>query len=159
MASSKAQETTLGPLISCENEGDDDELFLFAGQLANLVGLPMSLKAAIELGVLEVLAKAAGQLSAAEIVAQLSGVRNPEAPIILERILRLLASFSILTCRVVPTGDGGGAQRTLYGLARCAKYLVPNEAGLSGLTLMNHDKVYLDAWFVLLKLYTTICFL
>ncbi|GAB4844724.1 hypothetical protein Ancab_040103 [Ancistrocladus abbreviatus] len=156
MATSAAQETKLGPLLLCENEEDEDELFLFAGQLANIVGLPMSLKAAIELGVLEVLAKAAGQLSAAEIVAQLPDVHNPEASVMLERILRLLATFSILTCKVVPTGNGGGAQKRLYGLARSAKYLVPDENGVcwgSAATIMCNDKVFLDAWFVLLKLY------
>ncbi|GAB4844723.1 hypothetical protein Ancab_040102 [Ancistrocladus abbreviatus] len=149
MATSAAQETKLGPLLLCENEEDEDELFLFAGQLANIVGLPMSLKAAIELGVLEVLAKAAGQLSAAEIVAQLPDVHNPEASVMLERILRLLATFSILTCKVVPTGNGGGAQKRLYGLARSAKYLVPDENGVcwgSAATIMCNDKVFLDAW-------------
>ncbi|GAB4844727.1 hypothetical protein Ancab_040105 [Ancistrocladus abbreviatus] len=149
MASSTVQETKLGPLLSCENEEDDDELLLFAGQVAIIVGLPMSLKAAIELGVLEVLAKAAGQLSAAEIVAQLPDVRNPEAPVMLERILRLLATFSILTCKVVPTGNGGGARKRVYGLARSAKYFVPDENGAnwgSAVTIMSNDKIFLDAW-------------
>ncbi|GAB4837078.1 hypothetical protein Ancab_039551 [Ancistrocladus abbreviatus] len=155
MASSTAQESKLGPLLSCENEDDDDELYLFALQLAYLAGLPISLKAAIELGVLEVLAKAPGQLSAAEIVAQLPGVCNSEASVMLERILRLLATFSILTYKAVPTDDGGGAQRRLYGLARCAKYLVPNDDGTGGpstFALVCNDKVYLDAWFVFILL-------
>ncbi|KAH9751559.1 Flavone 3'-O-methyltransferase 1 [Citrus sinensis] len=89
----------------------------------------ITMKAAIKLGVLEILAKASpSQLSSSEIASQLP-TNNKEAPIVLDRILRLLACHSFLTCNLVTNKDGS-VQR-LYGLASASRFFVPNEDGVS----------------------------
>lgn len=125
----------------------DEEANLFAMQLASASVLPMVLKSAIELDLLEIIAKAGtgAQLSPAEIASQLP-TTNPDAPTVLDRMLRLLACYNILTCSV-RTEQDGKVQR-LYGLAPVAKYLVKNEDGvsISALNLMNQDKVLMESW-------------
>ncbi|GKC00887.1 caffeic acid 3-O-methyltransferase [Tanacetum coccineum] len=89
-------------------EANQDESFLFAMQLATASVLPMVVKTAIELDLLETIAKAGpgGLLSASELVAQLPNVSNPEAPVMLDRICSLLASHSVLTCTLKESDDG-----------------------------------------------------
>ncbi|XP_077249282.1 caffeic acid 3-O-methyltransferase-like [Tasmannia lanceolata] len=132
---------------STEEAQEEEEPFMYAMQLTSASVLPMALKAAIELEVLEIIAKAGSgaKLSSSQIVSQLP-TQNPNAPCMLDRILRLLASYSILTCSVV-THENGKLQR-LYGLAPVCKFLVQNqEAGSVGpLLLMNHDKVFMETW-------------
>lgn len=129
---------------------DDEEAVLCAMQLANAASLPMVLKAALELDVLEIMARscpaAGGLISPAEIAAQLP-TSNVEAPAMLDRILRLLASYSILTCKLDEL-PGGKVQR-LYGLAPVCKFLTKNEDGVSlaPLCLMHHDKVHMASWY------------
>nr|DAD35907.1 TPA_asm: hypothetical protein HUJ06_006547 [Nelumbo nucifera] len=87
---------------------EDENHCLFAMQLASASVLPMVLKAAMELNVLEIIAREGpgAHLSPLEIAAHLS-TQNPEAPVLLDRILRLLASHSVLTCSLHQThGDG-----------------------------------------------------
>ncbi|MQM08639.1 hypothetical protein Taro_041496 [Colocasia esculenta] len=131
-------------------EVEDEEACCYAMQLASASILPMTLKAAIELELLEII-KGAGpgaQLSPAEIAAQLP-TKNPQAPVMLDRILRVLASYSILTCSLVDGEDGKVGRR--YGLAPVCKYLTRNEDGVSmaALALMNQDKVLMESWYYL----------
>lgn len=129
-------------------ETHEDESFPFAMQLATASVLPMVLKTAIELDLLEIIAKAGpgGLLSSLELAAQLPFVDNPVAPVILDRICSLLASHSVLTCNLKETGDGRATQ--FYGLAPVCKFLVKNENGVSlaPLLLMNQDKVLMESW-------------
>ncbi|XP_077248355.1 caffeic acid 3-O-methyltransferase-like [Tasmannia lanceolata] len=127
---------------------DEEEAFMFANRLASGSVLPMVLKAAIELDLLEILAKA-GQgvhLSISQIASHLPS-KNPEAPTMLDRILRLLASYSILTCSII-TPDNGRVER-LYGLAPISRFLVRNEEGVSvaPLVVMTQDKVFMESWY------------
>ncbi|KAK9217814.1 hypothetical protein WN943_006444 [Citrus x changshan-huyou] len=72
----------------------------------------ITMKAAIKLGVLEILAKASpSQLTSSEIASQLP-TNNKEAPIVLDRMLRLLACHSF---RNLVTNKDGSVQR-LYGV-------------------------------------------
>ncbi|XP_042509341.1 caffeic acid 3-O-methyltransferase-like [Macadamia integrifolia] len=107
----------------------------------------MVLKAAIELNLLEIMAKAGPtkKLSATEIAALLP-TQNPDAPDMLDRMLRLLASYSILTCSQVTTDDDR-VQR-VYCLGPVSRHLVPNQYGVSlaPLLLMVHHKAYIDSW-------------
>ncbi|PON83689.1 O-methyltransferase COMT-type [Trema orientale] len=125
----------------------DEEANLFAMQLASASVLPMVLKTAIELDLLEIIAKAGpgAYLSPSDIASQLP-TTNPDAPVMLDRILRLLASYSILTysLRELPHGK----VERLYGLASVSKYLIKNEDGVSiaPLCLMNQDKVLMESW-------------
>ncbi|CAI0397630.1 unnamed protein product [Linum tenue] len=126
----------------------DEEANLFAMQLASASVLPMVLKSALELDLLEIITKAGAgaYLSPAEIAAQLP-TKNPEAPAVLDRICRLLASYSVLTCSLRTLPDG--AVERLYGPAPVCKFLTKNEDGVSiaALALMNQDKVLMESWY------------
>ncbi|XP_076957827.1 caffeic acid 3-O-methyltransferase-like [Bidens hawaiensis] len=123
----------------------EEEAFLFAMQLASASVLPMVLKSAIELDLLEAIAKAGpgAYVSPAHLAAQLPKTDNPEAPVMLDRICRLLASNNVLTCTLKEGGE------RLYGLAPVCKYLVKNEDGVSmaPLLLMNQDKILMESWY------------
>uniref|UniRef100_A0AB39A719 COMT protein n=1 Tax=Lilium hybrid cultivar TaxID=156531 RepID=A0AB39A719_9LILI len=128
----------------------DEEACIYALQLTSFSVLPMTLKAAIELDLLEIITRAGAgaYLSTSEIAAKLP-TRNPEAPVMLDRILRLLASYNILTCSV--STDNEGRITRSYGTAPVCKYLTKNEDGfsLASLSLMNQDKVLLESWYYL----------
>ncbi|XP_059634463.1 caffeic acid 3-O-methyltransferase-like [Cornus florida] len=137
---------------SYELDGDEEEQHCsYAMELVNSSTLPMVLNATIELGVLEIIAKAGpgAHLSPVEIASQIP-TTNPEAPTMLDRILRLLASYSVLTCSVVD-GDCDGPTRRMYGLAPVAKYFVRNEDGVSlgPLMALLQDKVFIHSWYEL----------
>ncbi|GFP93714.1 caffeic acid 3-o-methyltransferase 1 [Phtheirospermum japonicum] len=134
-----------------ENEEKD---FLLAMQLASGSVLPMTLKAAIELDLLELIKKAepestasASELAAFELAAQLP-TTNPDAATMIDRILRLLAAYSVLTCSLKPL-PGGGAERR-YGLAPVCRFLTRNEDGVSlasCYSLLSQDKVFMETWY------------
>nr|XP_043633163.1 caffeic acid 3-O-methyltransferase-like isoform X2 [Erigeron canadensis] len=118
-------------------------------QLVTISSLPMVLLTAIKLKVLEVIAEAGpdAQLSASEIASTLS-ITYPGAPIMLDRMLRLLASHSVVTC----------TQRELeekpvraYGLTPVAKYFVPNEDSVSLAPMMElvQGEVFIQSWYKL----------
>ncbi|GLJ55163.1 hypothetical protein SUGI_1183930 [Cryptomeria japonica] len=129
----------------------NEEEWVLGEELCTFSCLPMAMKAAIELDVLQIIANAGDghQISPTQIIAQIPNVTNPEAAITLDRILRVLASHSLLSCSVT-IGQNGKPER-LYGLTPLCKYLVPNKNGLSfaPLALMNQDKVFMDTWFYL----------
>ncbi|KAH9779263.1 hypothetical protein WN944_014393 [Citrus x changshan-huyou] len=126
----------------------DEEAKLFAMQLTSASVLPMVLKSAIELDLLELIAKAGpgAFMSPKQIASQLP-TKNPDAHILLDRILRLLASFSVLNCSL-HTLPGGGVER-LYGLAPVCKFLTQKEDGvsLSNLCLVSQDKIVMESWY------------
>ncbi|KAI3519411.1 hypothetical protein L2E82_31521 [Cichorium intybus] len=136
----------MGSIVEAKQE---EEAFLFAMQLASASVLPMVLKSAIELDLLETIAKAGpgAYVSPAELAAQLPKAENPEAPVMLDRICRLLASYSVLTCTLKDVGHG--VVERLYGLAPVCKFLVKNEDGVSmaPLLLMNQDKILMESWY------------
>ncbi|GMP25055.1 hypothetical protein CsSME_00002102 [Camellia sinensis var. sinensis] len=120
---------------------DEEEACLFAMQLASASVLPMVLKSAIELDLLEIMAKAGpgAYVSPSEVAAQLP-TKNPDAAVMLDRILRLLTSYSVLNCTLRDLPNGGVER--LYGLAPVCKFLTRNADGVSmaPLLLMNQDK-------------------
>lgn len=138
------------PLTIIQPSSNEDEAaFMFAMQLARVSALPMALKAAIELDLLEIIAKAGpgAQLSTTQIASQLP-TQNPAAPALLDRMLRLLASYSILSCSVVDRNDGHVER--LYGLEPVCEFLVKNQddVSIAPLVLMNQDKVLMESWYV-----------
>ncbi|KAK8698204.1 hypothetical protein V6N13_114330 [Hibiscus sabdariffa] len=121
---------------------------LQAMHLASLSSLPFGLKVAVDLGLLEIISKAdppSRTLSPAEIVSQLP-TNNPEAASIVDRILRLLATHSILTCTQI-TGEDGKIQRS-YGLSSVGKYFLLNEGGISFVPLqrIHLEKHAVECW-------------
>ncbi|KAK9043575.1 hypothetical protein V6N11_071911 [Hibiscus sabdariffa] len=116
--------------------------------LASLSSLPFGLKVAVDLGLLEIISKAdppSRTLSPAEIVSQLP-TNNPEAASIVDRILRLLATHSILTCTQI-TGEDGMIERS-YGLSSVGKYFLLNEGGISFVPLQRIflEKQAVECW-------------
>ncbi|KAF4366479.1 hypothetical protein F8388_003717 [Cannabis sativa] len=134
------------PQIVNDERKQEEENFAYAAQLVNSSVLSMSLQSAIELGVFDIIAKAgdAAKLSAQEIVAQMP-TTNPDAPRMLDRILRMLASHSVLACSLE------NEDLRVYGLNDVTKLFVTNEDGVSLGPFMSllQDKVFLDSWFEL----------
>ncbi|KAI4325032.1 hypothetical protein MLD38_030463 [Melastoma candidum] len=132
-------------------EVSDEDTILYAMQLVSGSIIPMVLKSAIELDLLEIIARAGpgSSLSPSEVASQLPTTNPDNAPVMLERILRLLASYKILTCssRELP----GGKTEHAYGLGPVAKFLTKNQDGVSvaPLCLMNQDKVLMESWYYL----------
>ena len=73
---------------------------------------------------------------------------NPDAPVMLDRILRVLACHSVLKCKLNELANG--QVERAYGLAPVCKYLTRNEDGVSmaPLSLMFQDKVFIESWYV-----------
>ncbi|XP_059631810.1 caffeic acid 3-O-methyltransferase-like [Cornus florida] len=131
-----------------EHSQGEEEVGKLALRLANAVVLPMVLKSAVELNLIDVLSAAGdgAYLSPSEIAAHLP-THNPDAPILLDRMLRLLASYDILKCSI-RTGENGEVQR-LYGVGPICKFLTKNQDGgsVAPLFLLHHDKVFMESWF------------
>ncbi|KAJ8769441.1 hypothetical protein K2173_002931 [Erythroxylum novogranatense] len=127
-------------------EEGKDEIIGYAMQLALGSVLPMTLKAAIELGVFEIIAREGSdaRISASDIASKIS-TQNPDAPLMLDRILRLLASHQVLGCTSV---DG---QTRFYSLTPVAKYFVRDQDDLSLAPRVEFEqgKVLLASWFEL----------
>ncbi|XP_059457097.1 caffeic acid 3-O-methyltransferase-like [Corylus avellana] len=135
------------PITHDSDHGNEDESFSYAIQVASSLVVPMTLQSAVELGVFEILAKAGpgAKLSPTQIVQQMP-TKNPEAPTMLDRILRLLATHSLLGCSMA--ADDSGSLQRLYSLSNVSKHFVCNEDGVSlgPIMALYHDKVSLDSW-------------
>ncbi|KAK9075130.1 hypothetical protein SSX86_003450 [Deinandra increscens subsp. villosa] len=127
----------------------EDDHFSYAMELVSSTSLTMVLATAIKLKVLETIAKVGpdARLSGHDIASRLS-IPNQDAPSMIDRMLRLLASHSIVTC-----SEEVHESRHVraYGLAPIAKYFIPNEDGVSLGPLMQllQDKVFIESWFAL----------
>ncbi|TQE12805.1 hypothetical protein C1H46_001451 [Malus baccata] len=82
----------------------------------------MVLKAAIELGVLDIIHRAgAGALfSPSQIASQLLTLHNLDATSVLDGMLRLLSAYSVLTCSTI---QANGKVIRVYGLAPVSNHL------------------------------------
>ncbi|KAG6535749.1 hypothetical protein ZIOFF_000772 [Zingiber officinale] len=109
---------------------------------------PFTIKTAIELRLLDVIAEAespAAALYPAQIVAQLpAAADNPEAADMVDRLLRLLASYGVVTC----TTEAAGSRK--YSAAPVTKYLVKNgddgASSMANLALLHQDRVAVATW-------------
>ncbi|WZZ72590.1 hypothetical protein YC2023_083960 [Brassica napus] len=126
---------------------DDNELGLMAVRIANAAALPMVLKAALELGVFDTLYAASVFLSPSEIASRLpTAPRNPEAPALLDRMLRLLASYSMVKCG---TDQAGKGERDYRAEPICRFFLKDNIQDIGSLAsqvIVNFDSVFLNTW-------------
>ncbi|KAJ9559796.1 hypothetical protein OSB04_004956 [Centaurea solstitialis] len=133
------------------NDQSDEELFTYGMQLVTSLALPMVLLNVIKLKVLDALAKAGPdvRLSVHEILSRLS-ISNQDAPDTLDRMLRILAAHSIVTCSLQ---DHESKPVRVYGLAPVAKYFVPNEDGVSlgAMVELHQDKMTIDSWYKLVE--------
>lgn len=129
---------------------EEDSHRHYAMQLATASTVPMVLKAAVELGVFEIIQRAGpgALLSPSQIASQFPSQNNPHAPFMLDRMLCLLSSHSIVTCSLASTNQDGQVER-LYGLAPVSKYFIPNQDGgsLSPFTILFQDRVSMHMWY------------
>ena len=129
----------------------DEEDCFYAMQLASSSVFPMVMQAAIELGLLDIIfgAGSGAYLSPVQIASQLP-TKNPKAPDMVDRILRLLASYFVVTCTLKHNHDGhDGPVLRLYGLTPVTKYyLRDQDASLASGMQLLHDKVFIDSWLV-----------
>ncbi|KAF6143110.1 hypothetical protein GIB67_041178 [Kingdonia uniflora] len=101
----------------------DNESYVYINQLHMMQILPMVLRTVVELDLLEIIARKGkgAQLSASVITSHLPS-NNPNATNMIDRILRLLSSYSLLHCSI-SMGSDGKVER-LYSLAPASKFLV-----------------------------------
>ncbi|KAF3439777.1 hypothetical protein FNV43_RR18055 [Rhamnella rubrinervis] len=127
---------------------DEEESLCYAIQLVSSSGLPMSLKCAMELGIFDIIAKAGpgAMLSPRDIAAKLPITNNPNAPSMLDCILRLLACHSVLSCSV--SDENGSSSHRLYGLLPVSKFFVTDKDGVSLSPVMQlvQDNVFVASW-------------
>ncbi|OAY23579.2 caffeic acid 3-O-methyltransferase [Manihot esculenta] len=130
---------------------DEEETWNLAVSLANAVVLPMVLKSALELNIIDIIStpgNSRGSLSASEIAQRIPAARNQDAPILLDRMLRVLASYDIVKCSS-STKENGQVERW-YGAGPICKFLTKNQDGSGSagpLLLMLHDEVLMKSWF------------
>jgi hypothetical protein len=129
-----------------------------AMRLATTMAVPAALKAAIELGVFEILAKARGagkSLTAKEIASQVLQSDSGGLSVIndryLERILRLLASENVVRESAVTVASSNSSSRTerCYALQPVGTYFVRNDedaASLAPLLILSQDRDLIEAW-------------
>ena len=126
----------------------EEEACNYAMKLATACVLPMTLKAVIELKLLEIISRAGpgAELSPKEIADQIP-TNNPLAASNIDRILRLLSSYAILTCSSAESDSGRLNRR--YGLAPVSKFLTHNEDGVSmaAMALFLQDKILMESWY------------
>nr|GEU31487.1 caffeic acid 3-O-methyltransferase-like [Tanacetum cinerariifolium] len=138
-----SQECSACEMGSIENE------FTYAMQLVTSTSLAMVLVTTINLKVFDAMAEVGpnARLSAKDIASRLS-IPNQDAPNMLDRMLRLLASHSVVTCSQV---EHESTPVRLYGLAPVAKYFITNKDGVSlvGLMELFRSKECYDSWFKL----------
>ncbi|KAJ4961019.1 hypothetical protein NE237_020929 [Protea cynaroides] len=131
---------------------EEEESQLLAMQMTTASVLPMVLKAALELRVFDIIAEAEAEAGATagagaclctqDIVSRLP-TQNPDAPRLLDCMLRLLVSHSLLTCTVL------SHDHRLYGLAPASKLFVKNKDGASlasYLHIMQHQAL-INSWY------------
>jgi len=129
------------------NVMEEDELCSFALSIATSSSLLMVLKAIIELDVIGIINRAGpgAHLSPAQVAAQLPTKKPDATAAMLDRMLRILANNSILSCTVRALPNDGTVER-LYGLAPvCRFFTKPEDFG--PIVLCSQDKVYTNAWY------------
>ncbi|CAL5033630.1 unnamed protein product [Urochloa decumbens] len=125
--------------------GDGDETScLHALELISAFAISMTVKAAIELGLIDVLSTAASRaMTADELSAQLPAADKAEAAASVDRLLRFLASYNVVKCSA-ETGPNGEALRR-YTAAPVCRWLASNssEGSLAPLAMFAVDEDYL----------------
>ncbi|KAJ1424906.1 Winged helix-like DNA-binding domain superfamily [Sesbania bispinosa] len=110
-------------LFGTSSEQTEDGACLSAMLLSTNLVYPAVVNAAIELNLFEIIAKATppgAYMSSSEIASKMP-THHSDLSNRLDRMLRLLASYNILTCSTRTT-------EKVYGLSQVGKYLVPDES-------------------------------
>ncbi|KDP24740.1 hypothetical protein JCGZ_25489 [Jatropha curcas] len=133
-------------------QGTGEEDLNYAMRLSSAFVFTMAMNAAMRLKLLDIISRAGmgAYLSAKEIASQLP-TKNSQASQMVDRILRLLASYSVVTCtNSVNKLDGdNNSTNWLYGLAPISKYFLNSEGNTSLAPPMQllHCKAFMDTWY------------
>ncbi|KAL2936656.1 Caffeic acid 3-O-methyltransferase 1 [Bienertia sinuspersici] len=114
-----------------EKEENDDQACIYAMQICNSFTFNITLTVALDLGFFDTISRAGhgARLSASEIVSRVQ-TRNPRATSVVDRMLHLLAIYSLLTCEL--RDQENGLVERVYGLTLAGKYFVrDSENGLA----------------------------
>ncbi|CAL5033627.1 unnamed protein product [Urochloa decumbens] len=134
------------PATGASGDGDETSC-LHALELISAFAISMTVKAAIELGLIDVLSTAAGRaMTADELSTQLPATDKAEAAASVDRLLRFLASYNVVKCSA-ETGPNGEALRR-YTAAPVCRWLASNssEGSLAPLAMFAVDEDYLPTW-------------
>ncbi|KAJ9190511.1 hypothetical protein P3X46_001702 [Hevea brasiliensis] len=108
---------------------------------------PLVLHTAIELNLFDIIAKAGpgAYVSASEIASQLP-TTNPDAPSMLDRILRLFAAHSLLSYTSRTLEDG--RIEKLYGLTPACKFFIGavEEGNIAPISALAYHRATLEVW-------------
>ncbi|KAL4558579.1 hypothetical protein LXL04_036780 [Taraxacum kok-saghyz] len=129
------------------NMSTEEEGMLKMMEINGGIVLPMVIKTAIELDLFEIMAKTPnGQFSSFDLASSLPK-QNPQTPVLIERILRYLASQSILSSTLVR--DESGNSKNVYGMTPLSNNYVRNKDGTShaSTVLLIYDKILVDCWY------------
>nr|URS65355.1 methyltransferase [Hypericum perforatum subsp. chinense] len=134
---------------SLEESTEEDKCVKLALKIAHDAILPMVVKSALELKIIDIISKSTADgsyITSLEIASQMP-TRNPEAPVMLDRMLRLLAANDVLKCRAAATEDGG--EERSYSAGPVCRILLPNKDGgsLGDFILMLNDQVPMKSWY------------
>ncbi|XP_076928374.1 caffeic acid 3-O-methyltransferase-like isoform X1 [Bidens hawaiensis] len=126
---------------------EEEEGLLRVYQINEGIALPMVIKTATELDLFEIMAKTPGAHFFCFDLASSLPRQTHETPALIERVLRFLASQSILTLTVVK--DEHGDSKTLYGMTPLSNNFVRKQDGtsLASSVLFIYDKVFIDCWY------------
>lgn len=133
---------------------NEEEDMLLAIHLGGLNLVPYVVKTARELDLFEIMAKAkplGTHLSPLDLASTVAP-KNPDAPMMIDRLLRFLVAYSVCTCKLVK--DEEGRESRAYGLGRVGKKLIKDEDGFSivSYVLVSSTKAKGGVW------YDTTCF-
>ncbi|XP_044462569.1 caffeic acid 3-O-methyltransferase-like [Mangifera indica] len=111
---------------------EEDEAFAQATYLRSIGTFANVLNAALMLNLFDIVNEATGpnslHVSAVEVASKLL-TKNPDAPSYIDRMLRLLACYNLLTCELHRREDG--SIERLYGLTPVGKWFARREDGKS----------------------------
>nr|AGT16723.1 O-methyltransferase [Saccharum hybrid cultivar R570] len=109
------------------DKGSDDEACMYAQELLSYFVVPMTLKAVIEIGLIDDLLAADGRSMTPEELTEARWPRPAEAAAAMDHMLRFLASHSVVRC-TTEVGPDGKARRS-YAAVPVRKWLATRNTG------------------------------
>lgn len=144
-----SKETQIQSSLSQEDEACLKAMLLCSSHVLHLV-----LNAAIELDLFGIMAGAGpgpeAKMSPSDI-ASLLPIKTPNGPCMLDRMLRLFASYSLLTCSTSTSQDG--KVERFYGLTPTAKFFIRDrdKNELASLYRLHCHPTTLEVWYACIK--------
>ncbi|KAF7851076.1 hypothetical protein BT93_L4639 [Corymbia citriodora subsp. variegata] len=131
-----------------EEEEEEEDPFLKALFYSCSPVFARILHAAVELDLFGIIAQAGpgAYVSPTEVAAQLSS-QTPDSPDIVDRVLRCLASHSLLSCKSEALNGGRTVERR-YAISPAGKYYVGGEDGssISSISFFAYHRAIIDVW-------------